>query len=78
MKPWFFLYRYRYFLFFFDLHIMMALLQELLNLLKLHKDKLERYCSIINLQREIETLAITIKHLQSGTVLTAAGCLSQR
>jgi hypothetical protein len=38
-----------------------------LNLLKLHKDKLERYCSIINLQREIETLAITIKHLQSGT-----------
>jgi hypothetical protein len=42
-------------------------LQELLNLLKLHKDKLERYCSIINLQREIETLAITIKHLQSGT-----------
>ncbi len=38
-----------------------------MNLLKLHKDKLERYCSIINLQREIETLAITIKHLQSGT-----------
>lgn len=43
----------------------MARWQELLNLLKLHKDKLERYCSLINLQREIETLAITIKHLQS-------------
>jgi Lon protease-like protein len=42
------------------------MIQELLNLLKLHKDKLERYCSIINLQREIETLTITIKHLQSG------------
>jgi hypothetical protein len=41
-------------------------LQELLSLLKLHKDKLERFCSIMNLQREIDTLAITIKHLQSG------------
>ena len=32
--------------------------QQLLNLLKLHKDKLERYCTVINLQREIETLSL--------------------
>ena len=32
--------------------------QQLLDLLKLHKDKLERYCTVINLQREIETLSL--------------------
>ena len=35
--------------------------QQLLDLLKLHKDKLERYCTVINLQREIETLSLVNK-----------------
>ena len=37
---------------------------QLLELLGVHKDKLERYCTIITLQREIETLAVTILVLQ--------------
>ena len=37
---------------------------QLLELLGVHKDKLERYCTIITLQREIETLSITIMALQ--------------
>ena len=32
---------------------------QLLELLGVHKDKLERYCTIITLQREIGTLSIT-------------------
>ena len=39
--------------------------QQLLDLLKLHKDKLERYCTVINLQREIETLSLVIKSFHS-------------
>ena len=35
--------------------------QELLSLLEVHKDKLERYCTLISLQRDIETLASTIR-----------------
>ena len=38
--------------------------QQLLDLLKLHKDKLERYCTVINLQREIETLSLVSKLFQ--------------
>ena len=34
--------------------------QELLSLLEVHRDRLERYCTLINLQREIETLDTTI------------------
>ena len=37
---------------------------QLLLLLGVHKDKLERNCTIITLQREIETLSITIMALQ--------------
>ena len=37
---------------------------QLLGLLGVHKDKLERYCTIITLQREIETLSVTIMALQ--------------
>ena len=36
--------------------------QELLTLLEVHKDKLERYCTIITLQRELDTLASTIRY----------------
>merc|ERR1719210_2314009 len=39
--------------------------QQLLDLLKLHKDKLERYCTVINLQREIETLSLAISTLHT-------------
>ena len=39
--------------------------QQLLDLLKVHKDKLERYCTVINLQREIETLSIAIATLHT-------------
>ena len=35
--------------------------QELLKLLEVHRDKLERYSTLISLQREIDTLATTIK-----------------
>ena len=38
--------------------------QELLDLLKVHKDKLERSSAVINLEREIDTLTVTIKQLQ--------------
>ena len=38
----------------------MARWQELLSLLEVHRDRLERYCTLINLQREIETLDTTI------------------
>ena len=48
--------------------------QELLDLLKLHKEKLERSSSIINLQMEIDTLILTIKHLQSE-MSSAGGAL---
>lgn len=34
---------------------------ELLSLLEVHRDKLERYSTLISLQREIETLASTIQ-----------------
>ena len=37
--------------------------QELLSLLEVHRDKLERYSSLISLQREIDTLATTIKYI---------------
>ena len=37
---------------------------QLLELLGVHKDKLERYCTIITLQREIETLSVSIMALQ--------------
>ena len=33
---------------------------QLLQLLGVHKDKFKRYCTIITLQREIETLSVTI------------------
>ena len=35
-----------------------------LELLGVHEDKLERYCTIITLQRKIETLSVTIMALQ--------------
>lgn len=38
--------------------------QELLDLLKVHKDKLERSNAVINLEREIDTLTLTIQLLQ--------------
>lgn len=38
--------------------------QELLDLLKIHKDKLERSNAVINLEREIDTLTLTIQLLQ--------------
>merc|ERR1719210_2890017 len=47
--------------------------QELLSLLEVHRDKLERYCIIISLQREIETLASTIKLLQQELESTEPG-----
>ena len=37
---------------------------QLLQLLGVHKDKLERYCTISTLKREIETLSLTIMTLQ--------------
>jgi spectrin beta len=37
---------------------------QLLELLGVHKNKLERYCTIITLQREIDTLSVTIMALQ--------------
>ena len=40
--------------------------QELLSLLEVHRDKLERYCTIISLQREIETLSTTIKYANNS------------
>ena len=36
----------------------------MLELLGVHKNKLERYCTIITLQREIDTLSVTIMALQ--------------
>ena len=37
---------------------------QLLQLLGVHKDKFKRYCTIITLQREIETLFVTIMAVQ--------------
>ena len=50
--------------------------QQLLDLLKLHKDKLERYCTVINLQREIETLSLVSKLFY--IILTSSKHLSRR
>ena len=47
--------------------------QELLALLEVHKDKLERYYTLISLQREIETLAATIRSLQQELESTEPG-----
>ena len=47
--------------------------QELLSLLEVHKDKLERYCTLISLQRDIETLASTIRSLQQELESTEPG-----
>jgi spectrin beta len=47
--------------------------QQLLDLLKLHKDKLERYCTVIGLQREIETLSLTISTLHTEFSSTDQG-----
>ena len=37
---------------------------QLLQLLGVHKDKLERYCTVITLQKEIDILSVTIMALQ--------------
>merc|ERR550532_1304331 len=47
--------------------------QELLSLLEVHKDKLERYCTLISLQRDIETLAAPIRSLQQELESTEPG-----
>jgi len=47
--------------------------EQLLKLLGVHRDKLERYCTIITLQREIETLSVTIMALQQELDTTEPG-----
>lgn len=47
--------------------------QQLLDLLKLHKDKLERYCTVIGLQREIDTLSLAISTLHTDFSSTDNG-----
>ena len=51
----------------------MARWQELLSLLEVHRDRLERYCTLINLQREIETLDTTIMLLHQEMESTEPG-----
>merc|ERR1719410_2377054 len=46
---------------------------ELLSLLEVHRDRLERYCTLINLQREIETLDTTIMLLHQEMESTEPG-----
>merc|ERR1719410_2824003 len=46
---------------------------ELLSLLEVHRDKLERYSTLISLQREIETLASAIQLLQQEMESTEPG-----
>ena len=50
--------------------------QQLLDLLKLHKDKLERYCTVINLQREIETLSLVSKLFRLDFLITSLQAIS--
>ena len=49
-------------------------IREKLKLLGVHRDKLERYCTIITLQREIETLSVTIMALQLSQGVTCWMC----
>ena len=44
--------------------VIMARLYQLLQLLGVHRDKSERYCTIITLQREMETLSVITMALQ--------------
>ena len=53
--------------------VIMKRWEDLLNLLGIHKDKLERYCTIITLQREIETLSVTIMALQQELASSEPG-----
>ena len=47
--------------------------EQLLELLRVHKDKLERYCTVIGLQREIETLSLAIATLHTEFSSTEHG-----
>jgi hypothetical protein len=46
---------------------------QLLELLGVHKNKLERYCTIITIQMEIVTLAVTFMVLQQELDTTEPG-----